>query len=219
LQENLSAAQATFEENFAWARERGLGHSPLLVYLHLGLAILSLVDDNLENAREHIQTTQEYSRYINETSALYRSSILLFLLEKTTTDNAAIDAAWGSLKKTATALENPDITEQLRFLETLLVEKNSSAKQLQVTRYLAACTSLKYAHSLILPKQPQLNSLSEREIEILIFIANGLKNKEIAEEMIISLNTVLYHTKNIYNKLGVNKRTQAVLKAKELGLI
>lgn len=67
--------------------------------------------------------------------------------------------------------------------------------------------------------QPLVDPLSEREREILSLIANGLKNKEIAEQMVISLNTVLYHTKNIYNKLGVNKRTQAVLKAQELNLL
>ncbi len=69
------------------------------------------------------------------------------------------------------------------------------------------------------PNQPLVEPLSEREREILSLIANGLKNKEIAERMVISLNTVLYHTKNIYNKLGVNKRTQAVLKAQELNLL
>ena len=67
--------------------------------------------------------------------------------------------------------------------------------------------------------QSLVKPLSEREREILALIANGLKNKEIAEQMVISLNTVLYHTKNIYNKLGVNKRTQAILKAQELNLL
>jgi LuxR family maltose regulon positive regulatory protein len=67
--------------------------------------------------------------------------------------------------------------------------------------------------------QPLIEPLSGREQEILALIARGFKNKEIAEQMVISLNTVLYHTKNIYNKLGVNKRTQAVLKAQELRLL
>lgn len=67
--------------------------------------------------------------------------------------------------------------------------------------------------------QSLIEPLSEREREILVLIANGLKNKEIAEQMVISLNTVLYHTKNIYGKLGVNKRTQAILKAQELNLL
>jgi len=69
------------------------------------------------------------------------------------------------------------------------------------------------------PSQQLVNPLSEREIEILNLIATGLKNKEIAEQLIISLNTVLYHIKNIYRKLGVNKRTLAITKAKEIKII
>jgi LuxR family maltose regulon positive regulatory protein len=69
------------------------------------------------------------------------------------------------------------------------------------------------------PVQPLVDPLSKRELEILTLIAAGLKNKEIAEQLFISLNTVLYHIKNIYSKLGVNKRTLAIAKAKEINLI
>ncbi|MEM7133921.1 MAG: LuxR C-terminal-related transcriptional regulator [Chloroflexota bacterium] len=69
--------------------------------------------------------------------------------------------------------------------------------------------------------QPQflIEPLSDRELEILQLIAAGKKNQEIADELIISLNTVRYHTKNIFGKLGVNKRTQAVAQAQALGLL
>jgi LuxR family maltose regulon positive regulatory protein len=53
----------------------------------------------------------------------------------------------------------------------------------------------------------------------LALIAAGLINKEIAEQLVISLNTVLYHNKNIYSKLGVRKRALAIAKARELNLI
>jgi LuxR family maltose regulon positive regulatory protein len=45
-----------------------------------------------------------------------------------------------------------------------------------------------------------------------------LKGPEIARRMLVSLNTIRYHTKNIYQKLGVNNRLEAIRKAKELGL-
>ena len=70
-----------------------------------------------------------------------------------------------------------------------------------------------------IPAQSPIDPLSKRELEILTLIAAGLKNKEIAAQLVISLNTVLYHIKNIYSKLGVNKRTLAVTKARELNLI
>lgn len=69
------------------------------------------------------------------------------------------------------------------------------------------------------PAQSLIDPLTNRELEILTLIAAGLKNKEIAEQLIVSLNTVLYHIKNIYSKLGVNKRTLAIAKAKEHNLI
>jgi len=67
--------------------------------------------------------------------------------------------------------------------------------------------------------EPLIEPLSEREIEILDLIAAGHKNQEIADQLHISLNTVRYHTKNLFGKLGVNRRTQAVAKAQALQLI
>ena len=61
--------------------------------------------------------------------------------------------------------------------------------------------------------------LSEREIEVLRLIAQGYKYKEIAERLVITINTVRHHTRNVYGKLEVNNRTQAIGKAKELHLL
>ena len=61
--------------------------------------------------------------------------------------------------------------------------------------------------------------LSKREVEVLEHLAMGMNNREIAEQLVISLDTVKTHTGNIYSKLGVHNRTQAVVMAKNLGLI
>jgi ATP/maltotriose-dependent transcriptional regulator MalT len=61
--------------------------------------------------------------------------------------------------------------------------------------------------------------LSEREIEVLRYIADGLSNPEIARRLYLSPNTLKAHTQNIFLKLDVHKRVQAVSRAKELGLI
>lgn len=60
--------------------------------------------------------------------------------------------------------------------------------------------------------------LSERELEILRLVCNGASNKEIASDLYITEGTVKNHLTNILGKLGVRDRTQAALKAKELGL-
>jgi LuxR family maltose regulon positive regulatory protein len=61
--------------------------------------------------------------------------------------------------------------------------------------------------------------LSERELEVLQLIAEGLSNREIADRLVLALSTVKVHTRNIYGKLGVHSRTQAVMRAQELGLL
>jgi LuxR family maltose regulon positive regulatory protein len=62
-------------------------------------------------------------------------------------------------------------------------------------------------------------TLSDRELEVLGLIAKGLTNKEIGMRLNISLSTVKGHTTNIYGKLGVKSRTQAVTLAQSLSLI
>ncbi len=61
--------------------------------------------------------------------------------------------------------------------------------------------------------------LSDREIEVLIHIAHGCTNQEIAQELVLSLYTVKSHARNIYGKLGVKNRTEAVARARLLGLL
>ena len=64
-----------------------------------------------------------------------------------------------------------------------------------------------------------IEPLSERELEVLQLIAEGLANREIASRLFLSLNTVKAHTRNIYGKPGVRSRTQAVVKARALRVL
>jgi len=64
-----------------------------------------------------------------------------------------------------------------------------------------------------------IEPLSEREIEVLRLIAEGLTNKEISARLFLSTNTVKAHSRNIYGKLGVVNRTQAGARGRELGLV
>jgi LuxR family maltose regulon positive regulatory protein len=68
------------------------------------------------------------------------------------------------------------------------------------------------------PHSVLVEPLSDREIEVLQLIAEGLTNPEIATRLYLSLNTVKAHTRNIYGKLGVNNRTQAGARARTLGI-
>ena len=61
--------------------------------------------------------------------------------------------------------------------------------------------------------------ISEREQDVLALLAGGLSNKEIAARLNVSPNTVKTHVARLFEKLGARRRTEAILKARELGLI
>jgi predicted ATPase/DNA-binding CsgD family transcriptional regulator len=67
--------------------------------------------------------------------------------------------------------------------------------------------------------QPLAEPLTEREQEVLHLLADGRTNPEIAERLVVTVGTVKTHASHIYGKLGVENRTQAVARARELGLL
>jgi len=66
---------------------------------------------------------------------------------------------------------------------------------------------------------PEDLGLSKRETEVLNLLSQGYSNQEIADQLFVSLNTTKTHLANIYSKLGVSRRTQAVAKARKLTLV
>lgn len=67
--------------------------------------------------------------------------------------------------------------------------------------------------------QPQVEAMSERELEILRLLAEGLSNREIAKRLVITVGTAKSHVHHILEKLGTASRMQAAVKARELGLV
>ena len=76
-------------------------------------------------------------------------------------------------------------------------------------------------HAAVMPDTESIEALglSERELDVLKLIAKGCSNQEIADQLYISIHTVKTHSSNLYSKLDVKRRTQAVTRAKELGLV
>ncbi|HRF50499.1 MAG TPA: LuxR C-terminal-related transcriptional regulator [Anaerolineales bacterium] len=66
---------------------------------------------------------------------------------------------------------------------------------------------------------PGLEPLSDRERDVLRLLAEGLSNQDIGDRLFLALNTVKAHTRSIYGKLGVNSRTQAIARARVLGIL
>lgn len=69
------------------------------------------------------------------------------------------------------------------------------------------------------PAQQLIEPLSERELEVLKLVAEGLTNREIGEQLFLALDTVKGHNRRIFAKLQVERRTEAVARARELGLL
>lgn len=77
----------------------------------------------------------------------------------------------------------------------------------------------KKGKSLLISQHDTLSLLSKREVDVLLLLSEGGSNQEIADTLFISLNTAKTHISNIYQKLNAKRRTQAVKKAREMGLI
>ncbi len=70
-----------------------------------------------------------------------------------------------------------------------------------------------------LANKDELAPLTQREVEVIELVADGLSNQEIADSLVITVHTVKVHLKHIFGKLEASKRTQAVARARELGLL
>jgi two-component system, NarL family, response regulator LiaR len=92
-------------------------------------------------------------------------------------------------------------------IETVIVEKPVLKNELTE------------ADLLQIEKQKQQLGLSSRELEVLQLMAQGLSNQEIADRLFLSVPTIKTHSSNLFLKLDVKRRTQAIEKARQLGLI
>lgn len=119
--------------------------------------------------------------------------------------------------------EHPGIHPLPGYVDRLLAAFPESIKTISQSETLTSYESA----GVVNPKHPHLmqvqvseiaDPLSERELEVLNLLRSELSGPEIAERLIVSLNTLRTHTKNIFNKLGVNNRRAAVRRAEELDL-
>jgi ATP/maltotriose-dependent transcriptional regulator MalT len=88
-----------------------------------------------------------------------------------------------------------------------------------IHKLLAAFGKQKDVHASSFIPQPLVEPLSQRELEVLRLVSQGLSNREISERLVLALDTVKGHNRRIYEKLQVQRRTEAVARAHELGLL
>jgi LuxR family maltose regulon positive regulatory protein len=232
LRARVWVAQGRLGEALGWVREQGLPVEDNLSYLrefeHITLARILLAQSryNSESAEERyvpeavrllermLQAAQEGGR----TGSLIEILILLALARQRQGD---MRAALVALER-ALALAEPE-----GYLRIFLVEGPSMAQLLQeATRQRIApayarrlLSALGKTEEITPAKQGLIEPLSERELQVLRRLGSDLSGPQIARELMVSLNTLNTHIKNIYTKLGVNNRRAAVHRAEELHLL
>jgi DNA-binding NarL/FixJ family response regulator len=95
----------------------------------------------------------------------------------------------------------------------------SSAELAAAVRAVAAGRTIVVSHGTVFGAEPLGAPLTPREHEVLRLMATGLRNADIAGRLCVSIKTVEHHVTNVLVKLGVQSRTQAIIKAREHGLV
>ena len=227
--------QGRLDKAVAWVSEQRLSVDDALIYLHefnhmtLARLLIAQYKNGLGDDAIH-QAIRLLERLLQAAEAGKRNgSIIEILILQALAHEAQnnISAALSPLTKALT-LARPEsyvrifVDEGLPMLKLLSETAVRGIMPSYCEKLLAAFAA--EGHSIDTETSPALaqslvDPLTEREMEILSLIATGLKNKEIAATLFVSVNTVYYHTKNLYSKLGVNSRTQAITRAKELDLL
>jgi LuxR family maltose regulon positive regulatory protein len=115
----------------------------------------------------------------------------------------------------------PDLLDKL-LSDTQAEENTDDVIKEYLLTLIEASQGLVEAESIAWSDWPNiglLEPLTDREIKVLELLITGDSNQEIAEMIVVTQSTVKYHLKNIYLKLGVHTRMEAVVRAKQLGLV
>jgi LuxR family maltose regulon positive regulatory protein len=228
LKARVWIAQGSLGEALGWAREQGLSVDDDLSYLrefeHVTLARVLLARYADERAERSMhEATRLLERLLpaaeegERTGRVIESLVLRALAHQALGD---IPAALGCLERAVTlaepegyvrifADEGPPLASLLRA-----AAKQGIARK-YVRRLLAAVGETEPGSPV---EQALIEPLSERELDVLRLLGTELDGPAIARELMVSLNTMRTHTKNIYAKLAVTSRRAAVRRAAELGL-
>jgi len=214
--------QGRLDKAQAWVRRRSLTvrdeTSYLSEYEHLTLARIHLAERSFEGVSQMLERLLALAESQKRTG-----SVIEILLTQ-----ALISQAQGNQPDALTAIERvltlaePEgylriFTDEGEAMRTLL-EKSLSNRSSNYAKKLLSS----FPQHQSKPQNHKSNivdPLSERELEVLKLLRSELSGPEIAERLIVSLNTLRTHTKNIFNKLGVNNRRAAIRRAEELDLL
>jgi LuxR family maltose regulon positive regulatory protein len=226
-------AQGRLGEALDWARQRGLSTENELSYLrefdHITLARVLLACHQHDHADVPIAETVKLLECLlkaaeegGRNGSVIEILILLALAHHAQND---LPAALSSLQRALTLAEPQGYVRMFldegKDMMGLLREASAQKITPDYTDKLLDAFQIEQRECKDKPDphQPSIDPLSQRELEVLRLIAQGLSNQEICERLFLALDTVKGHNRRIFNKLQVERRTEAIARARELGLI
>jgi len=229
LRARVWIAQGRLGEALGWARDRGLSVEDNLSYLrefeHITMARLLLARHRSERAEPSLQEAARLLERLllaaeagGRTGRVIEILVLRALAHQALAD---IPAALGFLDRAVTLAEPEGyvrvfVDEGQPMASLLRAVAKQGTRRDYVRRLLAAASGIEHN---ALTEQGLIEPLSERELDVLRLLGSELDGPAIARELMVSLNTMRTHTKNIYAKLAVTNRRAAVRRAAELNLL
>lgn len=219
-----------------WVREHGFSVKDDLSYLrefeHITLARVLLAEYQVNRKERSIQDAMRLlKRLLKAAEDQKRMGSILEILIVTALAYHALgntSQAFASLER-ALSLAQPEgyfrifVNEREPMRSLLLdfrgsLEKQPRGKEHELHGYVDKLLSA-FVPTNDIPQSNSNELLSQRELEVLRLIAQGLSNDEISQRLFLALDTVKGHNRRIYGKLQVQRRTEAIIRARELGLL
>jgi len=236
LKTRVWVRQGRLTEALGWARERSLSAHDDLGYLrefeHITLARVLLAryesDREERSIHEAMGLLERLQKAAEEGERMGNVIEILVLQALAHEAQGDIPAALEPLQRSLTLAEPEGyvrifVDEGIPMARLLHEALSHGVEPEYIRRLLAAFPVAEPEQTTSSPSRVSdselVEPLSERELEVLQLIAEGLTNQEVATRLYLSLHTVKVHARNIYGKLGAKSRTHAIAKGKALGIL
>lgn len=225
MQARIHIKQTHLNQAEAWAHQSGLSLQDTPIFLHefgyLTLARIVLAENqNDQHFQTMLQILESLLRQAESQNRL-RSRIDILITQALAFSAKDSAKALAALEQALTLAEPEGylrlFVDEGKPMAELLSKFKSSKLQQYANRILAALTPSIHPSSFNI--QPLIDPLSDRELEVLRLIAQGLSNQEITQKLVVALSTVKGHNLRIFAKLQAKSRTEAVARARELGIL